>query len=85
MKAFVTVWAIVHKLCTRLATPVICIAIFEEPSFKQTIRDMEVFVTHKHTPTHGHEPSGLLNITQCFRIGANKYKVRSVHSLGVVG
>jgi hypothetical protein len=48
LKAFVTVRAIVRMLCTRLATPVICIAIFEEPSFIQTIRDIEVFVIHEN-------------------------------------
>jgi len=40
LKALVPAWTTVRTLCTRLATPVIRIAIFEERPFIQMIRDI---------------------------------------------
>ena len=49
LKALLPVQITVRALCTRLATPVIRIAIIELP-FIQTIRDI-IFVTYTHTHT----------------------------------
>jgi len=89
LKALLPVQITVRALCTRLATPVIRIAIIELP-FIQTIRDI-IFLTytykHTHTPIHrspihGHN-SGSLQFTLYGRM--KKYKVRWLRKMGEVG